>query len=131
MNNPFLFTIYTQTIGGKTGLAALLEEEVCAPVVAQGADGVDVFGIMHTNPGQMADALAILRRHWNGPTMAYPDSGKGASEGTGWAFTDALTPEGFVDACETWCAEADVKIFGVCCGLAQEHLEAMIEKFSA
>ena len=25
MNNPFLFTIYTQTIGGKTGLAALLE----------------------------------------------------------------------------------------------------------
>ena len=33
----------------------------------------DVVGIMHTNVNVTGPALGILRRHWKGPMMAYPD----------------------------------------------------------
>ena len=99
-------------------------EEVVAPVVDKGAD---IFGVMHTNAGQMSTALAILKSHWRGPLMAYPDSGKGSGQGSGWAFDEELTPEVFAEACEVWASEG-VQILGGCCGLWLDHLQAMMQR---
>ncbi len=35
----------------------------------------DVISIMHSSPNDTDEAIDVLRRHWNGPIGAYPESG--------------------------------------------------------
>jgi S-methylmethionine-dependent homocysteine/selenocysteine methylase len=112
---------------GTPGEFDLPFEEVCPPIVAEGGN---VFGIMHTNRAQVSNALAILREHWHGPLMVYPDSERATRPGGEGSFDDDLTPERFAAACEGW-AEEGVQILGACCGLSLEHLEAMIQRLGA
>jgi methionine synthase I (cobalamin-dependent) len=83
--------------------------------------GVDAAGVMHSNAELIGPALAQLRLHFDGPLLAYPDSG--TFEMPNWRFTDVIAPRRFEDYCRDWLA-AGVQIVGGCCGLTPEHIRA-------
>ncbi|MCX7383475.1 MAG: homocysteine S-methyltransferase family protein [Alphaproteobacteria bacterium] len=85
------------------------------------AEGIDVAGIMHSGAETIAESLAIIRRHFAGPLMAYPDSGY--FEMPDWRFVDTITPERFAAFCRVWIA-AGAQLLGGCCGLGLEHIKA-------
>jgi homocysteine S-methyltransferase len=85
--------------------------------------GVDAAGIMHTGAEIVADALELIRRHFAGPLMAYPDSGY--FEMPDWRFVDVITPQRFEAFCRDWIASG-VQIVGGCCGLTPDHIRAVV-----
>ena len=85
------------------------------------AEGIDVAGIMHSGAETIAESLAIIRRHFAGPLMAYPDSGY--FEMPDWRFVDTITPERFAEFCRIWIA-AGAQLLGGCCGLGLAHIKA-------
>jgi S-methylmethionine-dependent homocysteine/selenocysteine methylase len=87
------------------------------------AHGGEVAGVMHTNVSTVGPALQILRAHWSGPLMAYPDSGH--FKNPDWVFEDIIPPADFGRACVAW-VDAGVRVVGGCCGLSVEHIAAMI-----
>lgn len=96
-------------------------EAVQEIVVATGDAGV--FGIMHTNIRAIAPCLEIIRRHWDGPLMAYPDSG--TFRMPEWVFEGIISPAEFVDLCRDWRNSFGVTLLGGCCGLGLEHIRAL------
>ncbi len=84
-------------------------------------EGIDVAGIMHSGAETIAESLAIIRRHFAGPLMAYPDSGY--FEMPDWRFVDTITPERFAEFCRIWIA-AGAQLLGGCCGLGLAHIKA-------
>ena len=82
---------------------------------------VDAAGIMHTGAEIVADALTVVRQHFDGPLLAYPDSGY--FEMPDWRFVDVIAPERFAEFCRDWIAMG-VRIIGGCCGLTPEHIQA-------
>jgi homocysteine S-methyltransferase len=84
---------------------------------------VEAAGIMHTGAEIVAEALQVVRRHFAGPFMAYPDSGY--FEMPDWRFVDTIAPERFEAFCREWIA-AGVRILGGCCGLTPEHIRAAV-----
>lgn len=84
---------------------------------------VAVAGIMHSNVELISEALKIVQRHFDGPTMAYPDSGY--FEMPDWNFIDVISPQHFETFCREWIA-AGVQIIGGCCGLTIEHIHAAV-----
>ncbi len=87
---------------------------------------VQAAGLMHTPADAIGDAIAILRRKYNGPLMAYPDSGYFRMPH--WQFEDVIEPKALVDFARTWVG-AGVQILGGCCGLSPEHIAALREAF--
>ena len=87
------------------------------------AKGVDAAGVMHSGAELIADALRSVRRHFDGPLMAYPDSGY--FEMPDWRFVDVITPERFEAFCRDW-IKSGVRIVGGCCGLTEEHVRAAV-----
>jgi homocysteine S-methyltransferase len=85
--------------------------------------GIDVAGAMHTGSEVIADALAIVRQHFAGPLMAYPDSGY--FEMPDWKFVDVVAPARFEIFCREW-IHAGVQLIGGCCGLTAEHVRAAV-----
>ena len=85
------------------------------------ASGVDVAGCMHTSSEIVADALEVVRRYFDGPLMAYPDSGY--IEMPDWQFVDVIAPDRLEEFYRDWIA-AGVQVIGGCCGLGVEHIEA-------
>lgn len=75
--------------------------------------GVDAAGIMHTSAEIVADALKVVRGHFGGPLMAYPDSGY--FEMPDWRFVDVIAPQRFEAFCGDWIASG-VQIIGGGCG---------------
>jgi len=86
------------------------------------AHGGEVAGLMHTNVTTIGPALEILRAHWSGPLMAYPDSGY--FKMPDWQFEDIIPPDDFARACVGW-VDGGVQVIGGCCGLSVEHIAAM------
>lgn len=84
--------------------------------------GAGVLGIMHTNVGFISGLLETIRTRWEGPVMAYPDSG-GRFEMPKW-ITDPIPPAGFADAALRW-VEEGAQIVGACCGFGVEHIDAL------
>ena len=84
-------------------------------------NGIDAAGIMHTSSEIVADALKVVRRHFGGALMAYPDSGY--FEMPDWRFVDVIAPQHFEAFCRDWIASG-VQIVGGCCGLTPEHIRA-------
>lgn len=93
-------------------LAALKPEALC---------------IMHSSPEVTAEALAILKQSWNGPTGAYPESGYFKSPD--WVFTD-ITPAELTGYCKTW-QQNGATIFGGCCGIGPDHIRALSKEFKS
>ncbi len=83
--------------------------------------GIDVAGCMHTGSEIMTEALDGVRRHFDGPLMAYPDAGY--FEMPGWQFIDIIKPDRLQDFFVQWIGQG-VQAIGGCCGLSIEHIEA-------
>jgi homocysteine S-methyltransferase len=86
-----------------------------------------VVSIMHTSPNDTDEAIAIVRKCWKGPLGAYPESGYFRMPE--WTFVDIIPPEELVDKARIWKARG-VSIFGGCCGLGPEHIEALRKGFT-
>lgn len=83
---------------------------------------VDAAGIMHTSPNAIADAITILKSAYDGPLMAYPDSGY--FKMPNWQFDGVIPPNRLRTFAEEWIA-AGVQVVGGCCGLSPEHIGAL------
>ncbi len=83
---------------------------------------VAVAGVMHTPSDLVSDALDILKGAFDGPLLAYPDSGYFRSPH--WQFEDVISPEELCSFAETWIAQG-VQVVGGCCGLGPEHIAAL------
>ena len=90
---------------------------------------VPVQGVMHTNVDLTGPALAALRDRFDGPLLAYPDSGY--FEMPHWRFVDIVSPEKLASAAREWIDEDGVRLVGGCCGLGVEHVEALAEMLAA
>ena len=85
-------------------------------------EGVRAAGIMHSNVNLIEPALEQLRARFEGPLLAYPDSGYFRMPD--WQFVDLIPPDEFARAGRGW-ADGGVRILGACCGLGLEHIEAL------
>ncbi len=83
---------------------------------------VAAAGVMHTSANLTGDALAILGRAFQGPLMAYPDSGHFKTPN--WHFEDVISPDELLRFATQW-VESGVRIVGGCCGLSPEHIAAL------
>jgi len=83
--------------------------------------GIAAAGIMHTGAELIGEALDVVRQHFDGPLMAYPDSGY--FEMPDWRFVDVIAPQRFESFCRDWIA-AGVQVIGGCCGLTPDHVRA-------
>jgi homocysteine S-methyltransferase len=86
-----------------------------------------VVSIMHSSPNDTDEAIAVVRQYWNGPLGAYPESGYFRMPD--WTFVDIISPDQLVDKARVWKARG-VSIFGGCCGLGPEHIEALHKEFT-
>lgn len=86
-----------------------------------------VVSIMHTSPHDTDEAIAVVRQYWTGPLGAYPESGYFRMPE--WTFVDIIPPEELVEKARVWRARG-VSIFGGCCGLGPEHIEALHKEFT-
>ena len=81
-----------------------------------------VISIMHTSPNDTDEALDIVRRYWDGPLGAYPESGY--FKMPDWTFVDIIAPDDLVAKSRDWRLKG-VTILGGCCGLGPEHIAAL------
>ena len=84
--------------------------------------GAGAIGIMHTDVGFISGLIGDIRAQWEGPILAYPDSG-GRFEMPNW-ITDPIPPAEFADAALRW-VEGGAQIVGACCGFGVEHIDAL------
>ena len=87
-----------------------------------GESGFDAAGIMHSSPNATGPALDILKHHFDGPLIAYPDSG--FFKMPHWQFEEIIAPDrlhGF--GCD-WIANG-ARAVGGCCGLSPAHIAAL------
>ena len=83
--------------------------------------GIDAAGVMHTTSETISAALDLVRVKFEGPLMAYPDSGH--FEMPDWHFVDTISPARLHDYFHEWIGHG-ARILGGCCGLTVEHIEA-------
>jgi S-methylmethionine-dependent homocysteine/selenocysteine methylase len=90
------------------------------------ATGPALISIMHSSPNDTDEAIDIVRRHWQGPLGAYPESGY--FKMPQWTFVDIISPDDLVDKAQRW-RQQGVRAFGGCCGLGAPHIAALAERF--
>ena len=83
---------------------------------------VAAAGVMHTPPDLIAEAVAILRGVFDGPLVAYPDSG--FFKMPNWQFDAVISPGELLAFATDWVA-GGVQAVGGCCGLSPEHIAAL------
>lgn len=83
---------------------------------------IDAAGPMHSAVDVCGDALAMIGEAFDGPLLAYPDSGYFAMPH--WQFVDTITPKDLVDYGRSW-YRAGARVIGGCCGLGVEHIKAL------
>jgi homocysteine S-methyltransferase len=90
--------------------------------------GVEVAGVMHSDSNVVADAVDVIRGRFDGPLMAYPDSGYFAMPN--WKFEDIIPPEDLGRFASGW-RRSGVQVLGGCCGLSPEHISAIVAAVDA
>lgn len=85
-----------------------------------------VISVMHTSANDTADAIDVVRRHWDGPLGTYPESGYFKSPD--WIFVDVISPEELVQHSRAWKTKG-VTLFGGCCGIGPDHISALSREF--
>ena len=85
-----------------------------------------VISIMHTSVNIIPELLQELRAVWSGPVGVYPECGYFQSPS--WQFVDIISPADLVVEAHAW-QKAGATIFGGCCGLGPEHIEALAKEF--
>jgi len=86
-------------------------------------------GVMHTRVEDTAPALAVLRRHWSGPLLAYAETGKLILPD--WRYEEVSPPEQYAAVVDGWIRDFGVQIVGGCCGTGPEHIRALRELLDA
>lgn len=86
--------------------------------------GIDAAGIMHTGSDLIPSSLEAIRKRFNGPLMAYPDSGYFAMPD--WRFEEIVSPPDLKTFYKRWLTSG-VRLIGGCCGLTVAHIEAAVE----
>src|SRR3990172_7718541 len=84
--------------------------------------GAQVAGLMHTDVSDMMPALSVLKKHWQGPLMAYAETGAFAMPC--WDFAKSLSLEAYAMRALEWIA-AGVQVVGGCCGTGPQHIRAL------
>ena len=109
---------------GNAGVRSYSRADLSAAEVfaAVDFDGIGAAGVMHSNAQITGPALALLREVFNGPLMAYPDSGYFAMPH--WHFVDIMPPAELVAFSRGW-EPLGVQILGGCCGLGIDHIHAL------
>jgi len=87
-------------------------------------DAFDVAaaGVMHTPVHVVSDTVSILREHFDGPIVAYPDSGY--FKMPHWQFENVIEPGVLADFARGWIQQG-VQVLGGCCGLSPNHIAAL------
>ena len=88
--------------------------------------GGDVYGIMHTWFQDSYGGLKIIKDHWSGPMMYYPEIHK-FDTSTHEAIS-MCTEDEFANSCLEF-IDDQIQIIGGCCGVSDNHLKKLIEKF--
>ena len=88
--------------------------------------GGDVYGIMHTWFQDSYGGLKIIKDHWSGPMMYYPEIHK-FDTSTHEAIATCNEDE-FANSCLEF-IDDQIQIIGGCCGVSDNHLKKLIEKF--
>ena len=86
----------------------------------------EVISIMHTSPNNTDEALEILRNYWRGPIGTYPECGY--FKAPDWQFEDVITPHDLVYKSHEW-NKFGATIFGGCCGIGPDHIQALAKEF--
>lgn len=89
--------------------------------------GISVINVMHSPIEDTAAGISTVRRHWNGPVGAYPESGYFIMPN--WQFVDVIDPADLVREAQTW-VDQGVQLLGGCCGLGPQHVKALKQAFS-
>ena len=100
--------------------------EVIPKVLAAGGS---VAGVMHSTIEDTGPALDVLREHWSGPLLAYPESGEEFVMPI-WQYHELVSPDALAAACADWVAKG-VQIVGGCCGTRVDHIRALRERMPA
>jgi len=79
----------------------------------------DAMAIMHTSVDDTLPALEVLRRHWSGPTAAYPECGR--YEAPDWKFIGVAPPDEYATLSREW-RRLGAHALGGCCGVGPEHI---------
>ena len=82
--------------------------------------------LFRSSPNDTGEALAIVRRHWDGPIGTYPESGY--FKMPDWVFIDIIEPSALVAKSREW-QGAGASLFGGCCGIGPEHIAALAREF--
>jgi len=85
-----------------------------------------VISVMHTSANDTADAIDVVKRHWDGPVGTYPESGYFKSPD--WIFVDVISPTALVEHSRVWQTKG-VTLFGGCCGIGPDHIAALSKEF--
>lgn len=85
----------------------------------------DVMAIMHTSVDDTLPALEVLRRHWSGPTAAYPECGR--YEAPDWKFIGVAPPDEYAALSREW-RRLGAHALGGCCGVGPEHIARLREE---
>ena len=85
----------------------------------------DVMAIMHTSVDDTLPALEVLRRHWSGPTAAYPECGR--YEAPDWQFIGIAPPDEYAALSLEW-RRLGAHALGGCCGVGPAHIARLREE---
>jgi homocysteine S-methyltransferase len=86
--------------------------------------GPSVVNVMHTAPTDVAVALELVRRYWNGPLGVYPELEDTAASRT--SPTGPVSPAELAADAAAWVRQG-VRLLGGCCGAGPEHIGALRE----
>ena len=88
--------------------------------------GGEAAGIMHTQVRDTEPALEVMSRHWNGPKLAYAETG--VLEKPDWNFKEICTPDEYAEVIKRWINRHGVQIVGGCCGTGPDHIRVLKER---
>ena len=85
--------------------------------------GGQAAGIMHTDVDDISPALDVLKSRWDGPLMAYAETGHFSPPN--WEFDHAVSPEDYLQSIRGWIDRFGIQVVGGCCGTGPEHISLM------
>ncbi len=87
--------------------------------------GGSVVSVMHTDVGDTAAALQVVREKWQGPAGAYSHSGEFVMPD--WQFGNVISPEEYLVHAQEW-EGMGVQVVGACCGMGPDHIRLLRER---
>ncbi len=114
-----------QTPGGYLGKPAGDFDALVPQVLALGGS---LAGVMHSEVGVTGPALEALARHWDGPTLAYAETGYFTRPY--WQFEESASPDEYAEAAAGWVADHGAQVVGGCCGTGPDHVRALAERLA-